>query len=149
MLEWDDMACYSEVMGITEDTGRWVANSDYYPSDVTGSPPFGVDTSPDGAVHRIDIISPDIYTPNRVHIGTLLPDLTVKYPFLVTGTPGYQTNVYWVVDAHGFVVFETNTQLPDGTPVPEYVERIRILSADWGEPDWTVYGTENFAEACF
>jgi hypothetical protein len=148
MLEWDEDHCYSEEMGITTDTGRWIANTAYYPPDPTFGAPFLVDTATDGAVHRIDITSPAISTPEGVHIGTPVADLLATYPFIITGTPGYATNIYWIVDAHGIVVFETGVGTPMGGPGPEQVWFIRILGSEW-DPDWAVYGSGNIAGACF
>jgi len=140
MLEWDEDYCYSEEMGITTDTGRWVAT---YPNS-----PFLVDGHIDDAVHRIDIASPAISTPEGVHIGTPLPELLAAYPFIIMGTPGFATDVYWIVDVHGIVVFETGVGTPMGGAGPEQVWYIRILGPEW-DPDWTVAQSGNVANACF
>lgn len=148
MLEWDDDYCYSVELDITTDTGRWIANTAYYPADPTLGAPFHVAVGDDGAVHRIDVVSPAISTPEGVHIGTSAADLLATYPFIITGTPGFSTNVYWIVDAHGIVVFETGVGTPAGGAGPEQVWFIRILGPA-EDPDYAVYASGNVAGACF
>ncbi|MCJ7826876.1 MAG: hypothetical protein MUP36_01345 [Demequinaceae bacterium] len=148
MLVWDDDYCYSEVMGVTTDTGRWVANPAYYPSDPTSGAPFHVDTNSDGTVHTIVISSPLISTPSGVHLGTPAADLIAAEPYLVTGTSELSTNVYWIVDAHGFVVFVTSTDHFDGTVGAEAVLFIRILSTEQ-DPDHSYAQSGYTPEACF
>lgn len=148
MLVWDDVYCYSEVMGVTEDTGRWVANPAYYPSDPTVGAPFHVDTNSDDSVHTIVIASPDIYTPSGIHLGSPVGDLVAAEPDLFTGTPELSTNVYWIVDAHGFVVFVTSTDHFNGTVGAEEVLFIRILSTEQ-DPDHSYAQSGWSPEACF
>lgn len=144
MLTWDPAYCDAEISG-PDDLGRWVAA---YPVVPNQGPPFGVDGQYDGIVHRIDIVSPVLHTAEGIHIGSPVSDLVAAYPGLVTGTSGWGTvNVYWISDADGYVVFETDTSMPDGTTGPERVRFIRILEAGV-DPDWTVSQSDNFAGGC-
>ncbi len=143
MVTWNPTAC-DPITGAVP-LGRFEAA---YPPIPSGAAPFFVDGHIGGVLMRIDIVDPTLTTPEGIHVESLLADLMATYPGLVTGTPGYATNVFWIHDAHGSVVFETASELMDGTPVPEFVQFIRVLAPSVN-PDWTVYGSGNIADACF
>lgn len=144
MLEWNETECYYPDLGMTENTGRWIAT---YPVVDTWDP-FTVEADADGTVYRIDVWDPLISTPEGVHIGTTVADLQATYPDLVTGTAGWDAiHVYWITDADGYVVFETDVNLADGTVGPDQVRFIRILAPGM-DPDWTVSQSDNIAGGC-
>jgi len=140
MILWDDLWCYSAELGITTDTGRWVAA---YPDS-----PFGLDGQYAPAITRIDIWVPELRTPEGIHIGSTLAQLQATYPPLVTGTPSFSTTPYWISDAHGYVVFEVGSGTADGGPGPDQVWFIRVL-APGSDPDYAIAQSGNVAGACF
>ncbi|MCJ7826877.1 MAG: hypothetical protein MUP36_01350, partial [Demequinaceae bacterium] len=136
--------CYSLEMGVTTDTGRWIATYPDYP--------FGLDGHYAPTITRIDIWSHTLQTPEGIHIGSTLAELTAAYPNLITGTPGITSKVHWIDGTLGYLVFET--QDPDdgwgdpGATGPEEVILIRVVSADVN-PDYTVANSGWTADACF
>ncbi len=143
MLEWNPTACDPEFTDPAA-LGRWQAT---YPEVPDHGRPFLVDGQGDGVLRRIDITDAALATPEGIHIGSLLTELQAAYPALVTGTPGIATRVFWISDAHGSVVFETDTANVDGTVAPEHVAFMRVL-APGANPDWTVSQSGNIAGAC-
>lgn len=140
MITWDETACYLPDMGLTTDTGRWVAN---YPEPR----PFTLDGQYAPAIYRIDIADPALMTPEFIHLGSTLGELQAAYPGLHTGTPGYLTTPYWISDDYGYVVFEVGSGTVDGTPGPNQIWWIRVLARD-SNPDYTIAGSENIAGGC-
>ena len=145
MLTWDPAFCDAAISG-PGDLGRWVAA---YPDAPGGGKPFYVDTSDDGVLHRIDIVSPHLTTPEGIHIGSTVADLEATYGgSLIMGTSGWGTvNVEFMQADWGTVVFETDTSMPDGTTGPDHVAFIRVL-ADGVDPDFTVSQSDNIAGGC-
>ncbi len=144
MLTWDPAFCDAEISG-PGDLGRWVAA---YPEVPDHGRPFYVDTSGDGVLHRIDVTAPVLATPEGIHIGSPVAALTAAYPGLAMGAAGWDSiHVYWISDADGTVVFETDTYNADGTIGPDHVAFIRVLAAGL-DPDWTVSQSDNIAGGC-
>jgi len=97
---------------------------------------------------RIDIMDSTLATPEGIRVGSPVTDLVAAYPGLVTGTAGWDTiHVRWIQDAHGTVVFETDTSNVDGTVGPDHVAFIRVL-APGVDPDFTVSQSDNIAGGC-
>jgi hypothetical protein len=140
MISWNETYCYSEVTGVTTDTGRWVSN---YPGGL-----FSLNGHYAPSITRIDIWDDTLSTPESIHIGSTLADLTATYPGLVTGTPSYSTTPYWISDTHGYVVFEVGSGTVEGAPGPDQVWFIRVLARD-SNPDYVVASSGNVADACF
>jgi hypothetical protein len=125
--------------------GRWQAT---YPEIADHGRPFLVDGEIDGVLRRIDVNSPSLFTPEGIHIGSAVTDLVAAYPALNMGTAGGAAiHVHWIQDAHGTVVFETDTNNVDGTVGPDHVAFIRVLAAGT-DPDWTVSQSGNIVGAC-
>ena len=144
MLTWNAAFCDAAVSG-PGDLGRWVAA---YPEVPDHGLPFYVDSSTDGILHRIDIVDASLATPEGIHIGSPVTDLVAAYPSLETGTSGFATvHVYWVSEAHGTIVFETDTNNVDGSVGVDHVAFIRVLSPE-ADPDWTVSQSDNVAGGC-
>jgi hypothetical protein len=140
MIQWDPNYCYSVEMGITTDTGRWIAT---YPSGL-----FSLNGHYAPAITRIDVWDPVLRTPEGIHVGSTLVDLLAAYPGLTTGTPAFSTTPYWISDASGIVVFEVGSGTVTGGPGPDQVWFIRVLSAG-SDPDYAVASSGNIADACF
>lgn len=120
--------------------GRWV--------DASGSYRFSLDGQSGGNVLRIDIWNAALRTPAGIGLGTPLADLLAAYPGITTGTAGFDTAVYWISDAHGYVVFETGAWDPATfAAAPEQVVYMRILDSTVN-PDFTVSASENIAGVC-
>jgi hypothetical protein len=144
MVTWDPAFCDAEISG-PDDLGRWVAT---YPEIPDHGRPFYVDTSVDGVLHRIDVTTTELATPEGIRIGSLFADVAGAYPSLAMGAAGRDNiHVYWISDAAGTVVFETDTYFSDGTTGPEHVAFIRVISAGI-DPDWTVAQSDNIAGGC-
>ncbi len=144
MVEWNATACDPEFTDPAA-LGRWQAA---YPEVPDHGRPFLVDGEMDGVLRRIDVNSPVLSTPEGIHQGSPAADLVAAYPGLVTGTAGWDDiHVHWIQDAHGTVVFETDTMNVDGTVGPDHVAFIRVLAAGI-DPDWTVSQSGNIAGAC-
>ncbi|PVU82829.1 hypothetical protein DDP54_07215 [Cellulomonas sp. WB94] len=143
---------YCEDIGaesIGTDPGRWVP---------TYEPVVGADGEPralfaveadDTRVSRIDVIGSDIPTTAGIHIGSTLEQLRGAHPGLVEGTAGPTSQVWWVTDAAGALVFETQDDSqgiqPAGTPPT--VILIRVLAAGV-DPDFTTANSGNVAGSC-
>ena len=139
MLTWNPAVC-DPALADASDLGRWVTT---YPDGG-----FSVDARADGVIHRIDIWDPTIATPEGIHLGTPIADLLATYPHLTLGGAGFDSvHVRWMGDANGYVVFETSSELGDGTAVPEQVRFIRILDAA-SDPDYTISNSDNIAGNC-
>jgi hypothetical protein len=139
MLAWNPAIC-DPALADPSDLGRWIST---YPDGG-----FSVDARADGVIHRIDIWSNTISTPEGVHLGTPLATLLATYPGLTLGATAHDSvKVRWMHDAHGYVVFETSTELGDGTVVPEQVRFIRILDAA-SDPDYAISNSDNIAGNC-
>ncbi len=145
MILFDPDFCYSEEMGLTTgDLGRWTPN---YPDW-----PFRLDAA-DTEVFRIDILQPGITTPEGIGIGSTLAQLQTAYPSLTVGTGGIVSHVWYIQDANGTLVFETQNANMDGSlpalPGDEVI-LMRALSHAWGnEIDWGAANSGNVADACF
>jgi hypothetical protein len=140
MIQWVDDYCYSEELGITTDTGRWVAA---YPD-----PSFGLNGHYAPAITRIDIWSTALETPEGIHLTSTLAELQAAYPGLDVGTPAFSTTPYWISDASGIVVFEVGSGTVEGTPGPDQIWFIRVLAAG-SDPDYAIASSGNVAGACF
>ena len=144
MVEWNATACdpaFSDPAAL----GRWQAT---YPETPDHGRPFLVDGEMDGVLRRIDITDSALATPEGIRIGSLFADLAGAYPSLAMGAAGWDDiHVWWISDAAGTVVFETDTYFSDGTSGPEHVAFIRVLAAGI-DPDWTVSQSGNIAGAC-
>ena len=139
MLAWNPAIC-DPALADPSDLGRWIST---YPDGG-----FSVDARADGVIHRIDIWSNAISTPEGVHLGTTVADLLATYPGLTLGATAHDSvKVRWMGDADGYVVFETSSELGDGTAVPEQVRFIRILDAA-SDPDYTISNSDNIAGNC-
>ena len=95
---------------------------------------------------------PTISTPEGIHIGSTLAQLQAAYPTLTAGSSGVASHVWWIQDANGTVVFETQGPAMDASPaVPtDAVILMRALSPAWGsEIDWPAANSGNVADACF
>jgi hypothetical protein len=146
MVEWNATACDPEFATDPAALGRWQAT---YPEVPDHGRPFLVDGEMDGILRRIDVNSPILTTPEGIHQGSPVADLVAAYPGLTTGTAGWDSiRVHWIQDAHGTVVFETDTMNVDGTVGPDHVAFIRVLAAGI-DPDWPVSQSSNIAGACF
>jgi hypothetical protein len=144
MITWDPAFCDAEVSG-PDDLGRWVAT---YPEIPDRGRPFYVDMDQEGVLYRIDVTTSDLATPEGIRIGSLFADVAGAYPSLAMGAAGWgDIHVWWISDAAGTVVFETDTAFSDGTTGPEHVAFIRVLSAGI-DPDWTVSQSDNIAGGC-
>lgn len=151
MITFDANACYSEEMGITEgDLGRWVTTYPlgtglYGPSSV-----FAVGVN-GGQIERIDIGDVSLATAEGIHIGSTLGELMEVYPVeLQGGSGGITSHVWWIEDAHGYVVFESQNEAdweaePD---IEDTIILIRVLAAG-SDPDWGAANSGNVAGACF
>ena len=131
------------------DPGRWVP---------TYEPVVGADGEPralfaveaDAAqVSRLDVIWADIPTTTGIHIGSTLEQLRAAYSDLVKGTDGPTSQVWWVADAAGTLVFETQDDSqglqPAGTPPTVILVRVLAPGID---PDFTTANSGNVAGAC-
>lgn len=144
MVEWNATACdpaFTDPAAL----GRWQAT---YPEVPDHGRPFMVDGEMDGVLRRIDVNSPALSTPEGIHQGSPVTDLVAAYPGLTTGAAGWDAiRVHWIQDAHGIIVFETDTMNVDGTVGADHVAFIRVLAAGI-DPDWTVSQSGNIAGAC-
>ncbi|HEX5331140.1 MAG TPA: hypothetical protein VFW79_00710, partial [Cellulomonas sp.] len=101
---------YCEDVGVESvgtNPGRWVPT--YEPIvEADGEPRalFAVEAD-DTRVSRIDVIWSDLPTTAGIHIGSTLEQLRAAYPGLVEGTAGPTSQVWWVTDPAGSLVFET------------------------------------------
>jgi hypothetical protein len=150
MIEYRPTYCTDIGAGATGgDPGRWVP---------TYEPVVGVDVEPralfaveaDAAqVSRLDVIWADIPTTTGIHIGSTLDQLRASYPDLVKGTDGPTSQVWWVADAAGTLVFETQDDgqglQPAGTPPTVILVRVLAPGID---PDFTTANSGNVAGAC-
>jgi hypothetical protein len=145
MLMFDATFCADPDLGLTEgDLGRWQAN--YVDR------PFSVGAT-DTEVYRIDVNTPEITTPEGIHIGSTLAELQAAYPALITGTGGIVSHVWYIQDSNGTVIFETQNATMDPT-VPgapgDPVILMRALSPSWGsDVDWGAANSGNVPDACF
>jgi ABC-type Fe3+-hydroxamate transport system substrate-binding protein len=143
---------YCEDVGVEmngSDPGRWIPA--YEPVVGADGEPRGLFAvaADDAQVSWIDVISPDIPTTTGIHIGSTLEQLRAAYPDLVKGTEGPTSQVWWVADAAGTLVFETQDDSqglqPAGTPPT--VILVRVLAAGI-DPDFTTANSGNVAGAC-
>jgi hypothetical protein len=148
MIRFEEDHCYSEEFGITDgDLDRWLA--DYGSPDEGG--PFTLAVDGDGDVFRIDVWDSAIATPEGIHIGSTLGELMDVYPVELQSGSGYSPTsaVWWIEDAHGIVVFES--QNPDdyeASPDNEdQIILIRVLESG-SDPDWAAANSGNVAGAC-
>ena len=134
MVEWNATAC-DPAFTDPSALGRWQAT---YPEVPDHGRPFLVDGEIDGVLRRIDVTDPALATPEGIHVGSPVTDLVAAYPGLTTGAAGRDAiHVYWIQDAHGILVFETDTNNVDGSVGPDHVAFMRVLAAGT-DPDWTV-----------
>lgn len=133
LLVWDPTNCSAS-------EGRWISATGVYDFTLEGQ---------DGSdVGRIDVWDTRFGTPEGIGLGSLKEDLLAAYPGLVEGTPGFATEVYWIEDANGYVVFEVGDwDYESKEPGPDQVVFLRILDPRY-DPDFAVYATENIAGVC-
>lgn len=124
--------------------GRWV--STYALPD--GSNPLSV-AAGDMGVGWIDVLQAGPRTAEGVGIGTDLATLQATYPNLTAGTPGPVSNIWWISDASGHLVFETQGDKdglqPAGTT--EQVVLMRVLTPT-ADPDFATANTDWLAGGC-
>jgi hypothetical protein len=149
MIAWEPDFCSGEGWDGDGDPGRWVP--DGYDSDTNymGEPAtaFYVDAD-DASVYRIDVMGTGPHTAEGVRIGTLLPALQAAYPGLVGPHAGPVSQVWWVTDDAGSMVFETQGGDMIGAGAPEQVILIRVL-ATGVDPAFAAANSGNVAGACF
>jgi hypothetical protein len=145
MIEWiPDYCSFVEVDEATGDLGRWQPT---YPDR-----PFSVGAT-DTEVYRLDVWDTAIATPEGIRIGSTLAELQAAYPGLSSGAAGPTSTVWWIQDANGTVVFETQSPTWDtgGASAPtDPVILMRALSTSWGsDVSWPAANSGNIADACF
>lgn len=151
MIALDPEACVSDELGTPENPARWLAEG--YPTDTNymGEPatPFYVDAD-DRGVHRIDVMGTSPHTPEGIHVTSTLAELRAAYPALEGPYAGPVSQVWWITDEAGTLVFETqgdaDGMLPAGTP--EMVVLIRVLEPGMS-PEFAAANSGNVAGACF
>ena len=149
MIELRPTYCEDIGAGSTgTEPGRWVPT--YEPVVVDGEQRALFAVEADATrVSRIDVIWSAIPTTAGIHIGSTLEQLRAAYPALVEGTSGPTSQVWWVTDSAGSLVFETQDDSqglqPAGTPPT--VILIRVL-APGVDPDFTTANSGNVAGAC-
>jgi hypothetical protein len=149
MITWDAEFCLGEMWEGDGDPGRWVPNG--YGTDINymggETNPFYVDAD-NTAVNRVDVMGTSPHTVEGVRIGTLLIDLQAAYPGLSGPFAGPVSQVWWVQDAAGTMVFETQGGDMIAPGAPDQVILIRVLAA--GQPvEWAAANSGNVAGACF
>jgi hypothetical protein len=149
MIAWDPEFCSGEGWSGDGDPGRWVP--DGYDSDTNymGEPAtaFYIDAD-DASVYRIDVMGTSPRTAEDVRVGTLLTDLQAAYPGLAGPFAGPVSQVWWVTDAAGSMVFETQGGEMIAAGAPEQVILIRVLAPGL-DPAFAAANSGNVAGACF
>lgn len=134
MIEFDAEYCASEFFE-GDDPGRWV-ESGYADDPDRGdlSAPFRVAVDDTGRIGWIDVHSPGPRTAEGVGLGTPLTDLQATYPGLSGPFDGPVSRVWWLEDAAGILVFETQGDAdglqPPGTPDQVILMRVLLPGAD-------------------
>ena len=148
MIEWDEAWCAGEGWDGSGDPGRWVPSG--YGSDVGYHggevPVFYVDGEP--YVWRIDVMGVGPATLEGVRIGTSLVDLRATYPALAGPYEGPVSQVWWLQDESGYLVFETQGGDLIAPGAPEQVILIRVLSPE-ADPAFATANSGDVAGACF
>lgn len=149
MVAWDAEFCSGEGWEGDGDPGRWVPAGYDADTNYMGEPatPFYVDAT-DAGVHRIDVMGTSPHTEEGVRIGTTLADLQTTYPLLSGPFAGPVSQVWWLSDAAGHLVFETQGGDMIAAGAPEQVILIRVLAPDW-PPEFAAANSGNVAGACF
>lgn len=151
MIEWDPDFCSldEEIMGPIDEPGRWVAAGYDTDSNYMGEPARAlyIDADDDG-VYRIDVMGYSPHTAEGIRIGATLDELQATYPALQGPHDNTISQVWWLQDANGTVVFETQGEDMLGAGNPEQVILIRVLAAGI-DPAWGAANSGNVAGACF
>lgn len=148
MIAWDPDYC-AEVTDT--DAGRWVETG-YADDPDRGEPgkhPFTVAVDEGGTIGWIDVFSAAPRTVEGVGLGTTVAELQAAYPGLQGPYVGPLSRVWWVEDAAGVLVFETQGDedglQPAGTP--EQVILVRVLRAG-ADPQFATANSDWVAGGC-
>ncbi|NTW41382.1 MAG: hypothetical protein HGA44_16150, partial [Cellulomonadaceae bacterium] len=133
MITFDPDACTGDLLGdATGDPGRWFASGYDLDASAHGgtAPPFFVGVDPVLGVSWIDILGASPRTAEGLGVGSLLSDVQTACPDLQGPYEGGISRSWWVTDAHGTLVFETELDgALEGTATgPERVELMRVLA---------------------
>jgi hypothetical protein len=151
MIEWDPEFCSGdeEIMGPIDEPGRWVALGYDVDTNYMGEPARALYIAADDtAVSRIDVMGTSPHTAEGIRIGSTLAELQATYPDLQGPHDNNISQVWWISDANGTVVFETQGEDMLGPGVVEQVILIRVLAAGI-DPAWGAANSGNVAGACF
>ncbi len=149
MITWDPDYC-AEIVEPGAEAGRWVETG--YEDDPDrgeiGSP-FSVAVDDAGRIGWIDVRSPGPRTVEGVGVGTTLDALQAAYPALSGPFDGPVSRVWWVEDAAGILVFETQGDedglQPAGTPESVILLRVLLPGAD---PQFATANSDFVAGGC-
>ena len=152
MIEWDPEYCVSEMWEGEGDPGGWSASGYSSDTNYMGEPtePAFYLEADDDTVLRIDVMGAGPRTAEGVGIGTTLAELQATYPDLRGPHDNTISQVWWLQDEHGTLVFETQGDAdglrPAGTQ--ESVILVRVLAPGF-DPAWGAANSGNVAGACF
>lgn len=147
MIAWDPDFCGAEYEG--PEPGRWAPAGYDADTNYLGQPatPMFI-AADDTAVYRIDVMGTGPHTEEGVRIGTSLVDLQAAYPDLSGPFAGPGSQVWWVQDAAGTMVFETQGGDMVAPGAPEQVILIRVL-APRQDPAFATANSGNVGDPCF